>query len=148
MRKMTIEELLMKEDDATLLNIYNELESGVIPATSYAHAYVRKVNQMLDKGELCVKPGSYRNVYLPSVSKMLYKEMARRYSMVLHAAKTMPSAFFESTPNGAADDEVAHCAWCNCEYDASDLVPTDLGMMCETCIMAIRSRGEDVAVLK
>ena len=30
MRTMTIEELLMKEDDATLLNIHDELETCLI----------------------------------------------------------------------------------------------------------------------
>lgn len=150
MRVMTIEQLLMKEDDVTLLNIYEELDTGIIPATSYAHEFVRKVNNMIDEGKLCVVPGKYRNVYLPTIAKMVHKEMARRYTMYLCHAKG-PEAYgqmsFENVADGAAEDDVHKCAWCNCEYEASDLVPTDLGMLCETCIMAIRSRGEDVAVL-
>lgn len=151
MRTMTIERLLMKEDDVTLLNIYEELDSGVVPATSYAHDFVRKVNRLIDEGKLCVVPGKYRNVYLPTISKMVYKEMARRYTMYLCTAKG-PEAYgqttFESVQDGAADDDVCKCDWCNGEFDSTDLVPTDLGMLCETCIIAIRSRGDDVAVLR
>ena len=34
------------------------------------------------------------------------------------------------------------CDWCHDEAD--DLIKTDLGMLCERCITAIRSRGETV----
>ena len=151
MRTMTIEELLMKEEDATLLNIHDELESGVVPATSYAHEFVRKVNRMIDEGKLCVRQGKYRNVYLPSIAQAVYKEMARRYAMYCYGAKSTQlhgQLVFESVPDGAADDDVCRCSWCNGEYDASDLIPTDLGMICEQCVTAIRSRGEDIAVLR
>lgn len=148
MRTMTIEQLLMKEDDIVLLNIYEELDSGIVPATSYAHEFVRKVNRMINEGRLCVVPGKYRTVYLPTISKMVHKEMARRYTMYLCHAKGPEDdgqMTFESTIDGAADDGVCKCAWCNNEFDSTDLIPTDLGMLCETCITAIRSRGEDVA---
>lgn len=144
MRTKTIEELLMKEDDATLLNIHDELESCIVPATSYAHEYVRKINRMIDEGKLCVVPGKYRNVYLPTISKMVYKEMARRYAMACYNVKTlMPESVQDD-----ADNEVRKCSWCNGEYEASDLLPTDLGCICKQCLTAIRSRGEDIIVLK
>jgi len=99
MRVKTIEELLMKENDATLLNIYDELESGIVPATSYAHEYVRKVNRMINEGKLCVVPGKYRTVYLPTISKLIYKEMARRYAMSCYNTKTIvDNAYSGPTP--------------------------------------------------
>ena len=145
MRTMTIEELLMKEDDKTLLDIHDELESCVVPATSYAHEYVRKVNRLIDEGRLCIVPGKYRNVYLPTISKMIYKEMARRYAAACYDLKTV---VFESVQDGAADDEIRKCSWCNGEYAASDLRGTDLGCLCDQCISAIRSRGEDLYVFE
>lgn len=89
MRTMTLEELLMKEDTGTILDIYNELESQVIPATGYAHAYCRKVNKMIDEGRLCTLPDRYRKVYLPTISKMIFKEMSRRYAAYCYNAKSI-----------------------------------------------------------
>jgi len=133
----------MKESDVALLNIHDELESCLIPASSYAHEYVRKINHMIDEGKLCVVPGKYRNVYLPTISKMIYKEMARRYSAYCYYTKTIQ---FNSVQDGDADDEIRKCSWCNGEYDASDLRGTDLGCLCDQCILAIRSRGEDLII--
>lgn len=148
MRATTLEKLLKYTDDKELLNIYTELESGKIPSTSYAHDFCRKVNKMVDDGELCVGEGRYRHIYLPTLSKAVYKEMASRYATYMHNYKATELVVFESTPDGAADDDVRRCSWCNGEYEASDLIPTDLGMLCETCIAAIRSRGEDVCILR
>lgn len=147
MRATTLEKLLKYTDDKELLNIYEELESGKIPSTSYAHDFCRKINKMVDDGELCVGEGQYRHIYLPTLRKAVYKEMASRYATYLHDYKA-PTApvVFESVQNGDADDDVRKCSWCNGEYEASDLIPTDLGMLCETCITAIRSRGEDVII--
>ena len=86
---MTLEELLMKEDDGTILDIYQELESRRVPATGYAHAYCRKVNHMIDEGRLCTLPDRYRKVYLPTLSKMIFKEMSRRYASYCYNAKTI-----------------------------------------------------------
>ncbi len=148
MRVMTIEQLLMKEDDVTLLNIYEELDTGIIPATSYAHEFVRKVNNMIDEGKLCVVPGKYRNVYLPTIAKMVHKEMARRYTMYLCHAKG-PEAYgqmsFENI-KGYADDDVCKCASCNGEFEETDLIPTDMGMLCKDCISAMRSHDEPVTI--
>lgn len=148
MRTTTFEKLLKYRDDKELLDIYDELESGKIPSTGYAHDFCRKVNKMVDDGELCVGDGQYRHIYLPTLRKALNKELASRYATYLrdYKAPTVP-VVFESTPDGAADDDVCRCAWCNGDYEACDLIPTDLGMLCETCITAIRSRGEDVSIL-
>lgn len=89
MSTMTLEELLMKEDNATLIDIYLELESCVVPATGYAHAYCRKVNKLINEGKLCTIPGKYRNVYLPTLSKLIFKEMAHRWAAHCHNAKTI-----------------------------------------------------------
>ena len=86
---MTLENLLMKEDDSVLLNIYNELDSLVVPSTGYAHSYCRKVNRMINAGELCVIPDKYRRVYLPTLSKMIFKEMSRRYAAHCYNTKTL-----------------------------------------------------------
>lgn len=44
------------------------------------------------------------------------------------------------------NDEVKRCEWCNEEFDKSELVNTDLGMLCDHCILAIHSRGEEVVI--
>lgn len=134
---MTLENLLMKEKDGVLLDIYTELKSCKIPATGYAHAYCHKVNHMIDKGELCVLPDKYRKVYLPTLSKMIFKEMSRRY--------------FEYCFNQKVDEELIdvhtnECSWCGEEFDTSELYKTDIGVMCDHCIAAIRSRGEKIVV--
>lgn len=77
---MTLELLLTKEDSGLLLNIQQELAEAVVPATGYAHSYCRKVNRMIDNGELCINPHTYRKVYLPTLSKAVHKELARRWS--------------------------------------------------------------------
>lgn len=150
MRAMTIEELLMKEEDATLLNVYDELESGVMPATGYTHEYIRKVNRLINEGRLCSVPGKYRTVYLPTVSKALYRELARRYAMYCYNAKAPKPKAKKSgikvTPLERNDTQTT-CDWCNCDdFEPSDLHSTDMGMLCDRCIEAIRSRGEDVFV--
>lgn len=82
-RKKTLEELLTKTEDGELLDIQLELLSGIVPATGYAHGFCRKVNKMIDKGELCINPSSYRKVYLPTLAKAVQKELARRYTQAL-----------------------------------------------------------------
>lgn len=44
-------------------------------------------------------------------------------------------------------DEMIKCIWCGEEYPSDELHDTDLdGKMCDHCIEAIISRGEDIAV--
>lgn len=82
-RKMTLEELLAKTEDGVLLDIQLELLEGIVPATGHAHGFCRKVNKMIDKGELCINPTMYRKIYLPSLTKAVQKELARRYTQAL-----------------------------------------------------------------
>lgn len=88
MARMNLEELLNREDDGTLLDIMQELLSGVVPATGYAHSYCRKVNKMIDAGNLCINQSTYRKVYLPTLAKAVQKEFARRYVEYLMYKKT------------------------------------------------------------
>lgn len=90
--KMTLEELLTKETDGTLMDIYNEIAEGIVPATGYAHKYCRKVNKMIDMGELCINQTTYRKVYLPTLAKSVQKELARRYSMALKFGVIVPGS--------------------------------------------------------
>lgn len=77
---MTLESLLAREESGLLLNIQQELAEAIVPATGYAHSYCRKVNRMIDNGELCINPNTYRKVYLPTLSKAVHKELARRWA--------------------------------------------------------------------
>lgn len=43
-------------------------------------------------------------------------------------------------------DEPTLCIWCEEAFDDSELRKTDIGMLCDHCIAAIRSRGEKVIV--
>lgn len=77
---MTLEKLIEKTSDGDLLDIYQEIHSQVVPATGYAHAFCRKVNKMIDNGTLCINPTTYRKVYLPTLVKVVTKELASRYA--------------------------------------------------------------------
>ena len=80
---MTLEQLLANTADGDLLDIQEELFSGVVPSTGYAHSFCRMVNRMIDKGELCINPTTYRKVYLPTLAKAVQKELASRYTSIL-----------------------------------------------------------------
>ena len=80
---MALEQLLTKASDGDLFDIQEELISGVVPATGYAHSFCRKVNRMIDQGKLCINETTYRKVYLPTFAKAVQKEMARRYMACL-----------------------------------------------------------------
>ena len=45
--------------------------------------------------------------------------------------------------------EIHHrCQWCNELYPKSELhLEADLGLLCNRCVMAIRSRGEKLAII-
>ena len=38
------------------------------------------------------------------------------------------------------------CSWCENEYEEYELKETNLGLLCDGCIRAIKSRGEDIWV--
>lgn len=149
MTTMTLEQLLTTANDGELLDIYNELNSCVVPATGYAHAYCRKVNKLIDEGKLCIRKDTYRKVYLPTLAKAVLKEMANRYASHCYHAKTIELG--ERHPHDDCADiedgaDHVKCRWCDEVYDKSEVRLTDLGTMCDRCIAAIRSRGEQVTV--
>ena len=148
MSTMTLEQLLMKEPDSVLLDIYNELESRVVPATGYAHAYCRKVNKLIDAGEMCTVPDRYRKIYLPTLSKLIFKEMSRRWAQHCYNCKTVITQDYDDCSDIEDDVELVKCRWCDELYPRYELHITDLGSMCEHCITAIRSRGEQVTVFE
>lgn len=78
-KAQTLEQLLSNMPDGKLLDIEDELQSGVIPATSKTHEFIRHINRLIDKGELCINPTCYRRIYLPTLARAVHKELARRY---------------------------------------------------------------------
>ena len=89
MKRMTLEELLSREDDGVLLDIEAELVSSIVPATCYTHAYIRRVNAMINEGEMCINPTTYRKVYLPTFAKAVHKELARRWMKIITMEQTI-----------------------------------------------------------
>lgn len=86
---MTVEKILAREDDSVILDIELELLSGKVPATGYAHAYCRKINKLIDAGECCINPTTYRKVYLPTLAKLVQKECARRWINIILKEQTI-----------------------------------------------------------
>lgn len=95
MKVMTLEELLMKTPDGTLLDIELELLSAVVPATSKTQQFRKEINRMIDRGTLCINPNAYRKVFLPTLAKAVHKEMARRYTQALLNGVAEPDAEYE-----------------------------------------------------
>ena len=87
---MTLEQLLKKTPDGDLLDIQQELLSLVVPATGCAHSFCRKVNKLIDRGDLCINPNTYRKVYLPTLAKAVQRELARRYTEALLNGMIVP----------------------------------------------------------
>lgn len=94
-KRLTLEELLRGLPDGVLLDIELELQNGVIPATSYTQDFRRKVNRMIDRGELCINVNTYRKLYLPTLAKSVHKEMARRYTQALVKGVAEPDKEYE-----------------------------------------------------
>ena len=84
---MTLEQLINKTSDGDLMDVYNEINSQIVPATGYAHEFCRKVNRMIDAGTMRINPTTYRKVYLPTLAKVVEKELARRYVGALTVGK-------------------------------------------------------------
>ena len=38
------------------------------------------------------------------------------------------------------------CDWCNELFEDSELTETDMGFLCDQCIAAIKSRGEQITI--
>lgn len=92
---MTLEELLMNTSDGELLDMGIELIRAVIPTDGKTQAFRRRVNKMIDHGELCINPTTYRKVYLPTLAKLIQREMARRYTQALLYGVAEPDKEYE-----------------------------------------------------
>lgn len=79
-KTMTVQQLLAKAPDEKIMEMYEELECGVVPTTSACRKMIRQINRLIDKGTLCINPSTYRKVYLPSLVRLVYAEMATRYA--------------------------------------------------------------------
>lgn len=84
---MTLEERLAKESDATLIAIQEELLSGLVPSSGHARTYCRKLNELIDKGKLCINPTTYRHVYLPTLHSFVSRELSARYCAAINKGR-------------------------------------------------------------
>lgn len=46
--------------------------------------------------------------------------------------------------NGEEEEELGACDWCEEDYPVDELQKTDVGMLCDRCIRAVKSRGEEI----
>ena len=83
MSRLTLEEYLANKPSEDFIDTFQELNTCVVPATGAAHKMCREINRMIDKGELCINPTTYRKVYLPTLAKYVQRELARRYVAAL-----------------------------------------------------------------
>jgi len=79
-KTMTVQQLLAKAPDEKIMEMYEELECSVVPTTSACRKMIKQVNRMIDQGILCINPSTYRKIYLPSLARLVYAEMAMRYA--------------------------------------------------------------------
>ena len=77
-RVPTLAEKLSLEDDKTLYSIFEELRTGVVPAAGHARKYCKQFNNRIDRGDACIKLGSYGHVYLPTLNKAVMYEISVR----------------------------------------------------------------------
>lgn len=94
-KTMTLEELLTKTPDGVLLDMSIEILNAVIPTESKTQEFRRKINKMIDSGELCINPTTYRKVYLPTLVKAVQREMMRRYTQVLLNGTAEPDKTYQ-----------------------------------------------------
>lgn len=100
---MTITELLAKAPDSEIMAMYEELESGIVPATSACRKFISRVNRMIDQGNICINPSSYRKIYLPGLSKLLCAEMAKRYAWDMRHRYEVPKYMTKVEFNNALE---------------------------------------------
>lgn len=94
-RTMTLEELLTKTPDGVLLDMSIEILNAVVPTNGKTQEFRRKVNKMIDEGDLCINPSTYRKVYLPTLAKAVEREMTRRYTQALLNGVAEPDKEYE-----------------------------------------------------
>lgn len=90
-RTMTVQQLLAKAPDEKIMEMYEELEAGVVPTTSACRMMIKRINRMIDQGTLCINPSTYRKIYLPSLAKLVYAEMAKRYAWDMRHKYEVPN---------------------------------------------------------
>ena len=133
MAKMTLTNLLGNTSDKDLLDMFEELETGVLPSTGYMHEFCRKVNRMIDSGKLCVDDRqAYRHVYLPTISKALYEEMAQRYADYMRNYKVPADATVVIDTGVIIDTDT--CELCGREFLTSQLYASANGRVCAVCM--------------
>lgn len=104
---MTLEILLSKESDGELLRIQRELGAAKIPSDGYTHSYIRKVNAMIDEGEMCISTVTYRRVYLPTFARAVQRELARRWANGTNATTPMEHIALYAKKTHDLDDATA-----------------------------------------
>lgn len=106
---MTLDQLLARTNDGELLDIQEELIKKVVPTKGYTHSFIRKVNNMIDDGDLCINESTYRKVYLPTFVRAVQKEMASRYVRVLkgQSATWLDGAYEQMTLDLVINDKQA-----------------------------------------
>jgi len=75
---LTLEQVLQHVPDYNLIEMFLSIKFGIVPATSTVRRFCRKINKLIDEGEMCIGP-NYRKVYLPTLAKAINAELARRY---------------------------------------------------------------------
>lgn len=75
---LTLEQLLQSVPDRNLIEMFLSIRLGIVPATGTVREFCRKINKLIDKGEMCIGP-NYRKIYLPTLAKAINAELARRY---------------------------------------------------------------------
>lgn len=78
-KTLTVEEYINAHSDEELLDIALEITKAVIPATGAAHMKLRRINQKIDQGKLCISPTTYRKMYMPTFAKIVLKVFASRH---------------------------------------------------------------------
>ena len=84
--------------------------------------------------------------YLCCSKRCAVKLVCSRLDVEQIAEYAIDGCFEELAPDelGIDDEGIVECDWCKNEMDESEVRRTDLGMLCDHCITAIRSRGEEV----
>lgn len=85
----TLQQKVANLDDYHLHELVEESLLQVIPADGALHKFTRETNFAIDKGNLSVAGHPHRHVYLPTVTKVLYKEAASRYTELLAGKKVL-----------------------------------------------------------
>lgn len=90
----------------------------------------------VDEGEI----GDLKNIAIENGDAQML-DLINRYEAITGESDGKQLEL-EYTPN--TDDEAIECEWCGERFAVDELHNTDLGMLCDHCIRAIRSRGEEV----